>query len=69
MKLHITRRAPLTGDVRTVTVLNFMQIASFQMLNGCYSDSDMLAQTCWPKFYYSTRQRANRLRHAGPLKC
>jgi hypothetical protein len=44
MRLPTTRHTPLTGDAKTVAVLNVMQIVSFQMMNRCYSDSDMLVQ-------------------------
>ena len=33
MRLPTTRHTPLTGDVRTVAVLNGMQTASFQVMN------------------------------------
>ena len=42
--LPTTRLTPLTGDVKTVAALNVMPIASFQMMNRCYSDSDMMVQ-------------------------
>jgi hypothetical protein len=44
MSLHSTRHTPLTGDVKTVAALYVMPIASFQMINRCYSDSDMMVQ-------------------------
>ena len=31
--MRLTRHTPLTGDVRTVAVLNGMQTASFQVMN------------------------------------
>ena len=33
MRLPTTRHTPLTGDVKTVAVLNAMQTASFQVMN------------------------------------
>jgi hypothetical protein len=44
MSLLTTRHTPLTGDFKTVAALNVMPIASFQMMNRCYSDSDMMVQ-------------------------
>jgi hypothetical protein len=44
MSLHTTRHTPLTGDVKTVADLKVMPIASFQMKNRFYSDSDMIVQ-------------------------
>ena len=38
MRLPTTRHTPLTGDVRTVAVLNVMHIAHFQMMDRWCSD-------------------------------
>ena len=53
MRLPTTRHTPLTGDVKTVAVLNVMQIASFQMMNRWYSD--MLVQG-FPKWLSCVRR-------------
>ena len=44
MSLLTTRHTPLTGDAKIVAALNVIPIASFQMMNRCYSDSDMMVQ-------------------------
>ena len=44
MSLPTTRHTPLTGDANTVAALNVIPIASLQMMNRCYSDSDMMVQ-------------------------
>ena len=49
MTLPTTRRTPLTGDVRTVSVPNVMQTASFQMMDWCVMlDQDNLVVAIMP---------------------